>query len=484
MLRIIILVTLLFASISLYFIYPDGMDKELFIINFGVLFIILGVFISRKEKVESLKKQFLKHSNLFVLGFVIVHFQFYMDYLLSNTTKNNTYVWYDINVVNNAFILSLTGLIAFFLGYFIFFFKQYKTPKTKLYKKSSTLLLSYFSLVFLVVFYATVNPLYLAGFYGSVTLDPITIYAQFGFQICVFAALIQNTRNLLGSSGNILEKKYSFIEFVKSQGLLFNCTVAIYLIGVVASGDRGPVMSVLLCYISNYIFLTKKKYSFKNIAFFVIAGAFIITILGQVRLMDKDISFKERFFIALSGDYVNLNREAENSISPSTKELATSVKTVHIALATVPNQHDFFFGQFQSQLVLGAIPFGTDLKNLVFDDNSYKYINSGKFITWTVFGDFYIYELGSSCIADLYLDLGIIGVVIGMFLFGIFLRKCERGMLEMNYVSLFFHVFIIVYFCFSIYLSRSMLLFNVKLCIYIYIVLSVFNIFNLKTKRG
>ncbi|OAD45669.1 hypothetical protein LPB303_05090 [Polaribacter atrinae] len=456
------------------------MDKELFIINFGVLFIILGIFILRKEKVDSLKKQYLKHSNLFVLGFVIVHFQFYMDYLLSNTTKNNTYVWYDINVINKAFILSLVGLIAFFLGYFIFFFKKHKIPKNKIYKKSSTLLLTYLALIFLVVFYATVNPLYLAGFYASAVLDPITIYAEFGFQICLFAVLIQNTRNILGYSGNILEKKYSFLNFVKAQGLLFNSTVIIYLIGVLASGDRGPIMSVFLCYVSNYIFLTKKKYSFKSITFLLITGAFIITVLGQVRLMDKELSFSERFFIALSGDYVNLNRESENSISSSTKELATSVKTVHIALATVPDKHDFFYGQFQSQLVLGAIPFGTNLKNLIFDDNSYKYINSGKFITWTVFGEFYTYELGSSCIADLYLDLGILGVVMGMFVFGVFLRKCERSMLERNHVSLFFHVFIIVYLCFSIYLSRSMLLFNLKLCVYIYIVLSLFNNFNFK----
>ncbi|GGH32322.1 hypothetical protein GCM10011418_45780 [Sphingobacterium alkalisoli] len=174
--------------------------------------------------------------------------------------------------------------------------------------------------------------------------------------------------------------------------------------------------------------------------------------------------------MAYKGDNTT-HGNGDDSISPQTKELAGSVKTVHMAVSYVPDKHNYLFGRFQLQQILGIIPFGTMFKESLFEDNSYKYIGSAQFITWIDQGDSRFYGLGTSCIADFYMDLGLVGVVLGMFLFGYFIRFCELSFYTYDYLSISAHVFSVVYLAFSIYISRSTVLFNLKLCAFIIIVL-------------
>jgi len=462
--------------------YPMGMDKEFITITLFVVLFLMVLFFTNKEKNNNLKKQYIKHSYIFLLGYLIVHFQYYIDYVLGNTTENNLYIWYNVTYSNKSIILCVLGLVSFLLGYLIKknnFKNKIRTSIDENKYLSNTFFLKIISFVCILTYYLTINPIYFAGMYGKIEMSQITIYAEFAFQISIFACIIQNTLNNIHKRNNIKIR-----NFISLQGIYLNLIICIYLLGVILSGDRGPIMYLGLCYILNYVYLTQIKIKFKYILFTILGGAFFITMLGQVRLMDKDLSFSERFSIAISGEYTNPNRELEESISPSTKELAISIKTLQAATALTPEKFDHFYGRFQFQYILGAIPFTTEFKNLLFEDNSYKTQNSGKFLTWHVLGSNYIYELGTSCIADLYLDFNIIGVIIGMFLFGLFLRRCELVIYSYESSNLFLLVLSFVYLSYGIYIGRSMLLFNLKFAVFLYLLL-IINIilFRKKTKK-
>lgn len=211
-------------------------------------------------------------------------------------------------------------------------------------------------------------------------------------------------------------------------------------------------------------------------------SAIFITLLGQVRLMDKNIPFIERLIMAYNGEGTNSTFLESKSISPQTKELGSSVKALHVAVSSVPKKNDYFYGRLQLQFILGTIPFGTEFKRLLFEDNSYKTTGSGNFITWVVLGENPYYGLGTTCVADLYLDLDFLGVLIGMFIFGILIRKSELALFEEQIPSLFLQVFSFVYLAFSLYIPRSMLLFNLKICVFIFIVL-IFNKYIINYKK-
>ena len=459
---------------SYLYSYPFlDMDKSVMTVLISYVIFIILIFILRKEDVPNLDGQLVRHSSIFLLGFIIVHFQFYLDFVLGFLLKSDYRVWIEHKVVLKSFILSICGLLSFFIGYEIVKTQKLSKHVNHIKENINTSFLTYFSLIFLLAFYATVDPRYLLGFYGQVELSPEANYAQFGFQVVTFAVLIQNVRNAFGSE-NV--DKITFKRYIISiQGSFISLIIFIYLLSVLLSGDRGPLISMSLCYLAGYLFLTKFK--FKKVFFFagILLGAFLVTMLGQVRLMDKNISFVDRLMMAVSGEGTISPVIGESkSILPQTKELATSVRTLHLATSYVPETHNFLYGRFQIQQILGIIPFGTDFKNLLFDDLSYQYSGSGQFVTWVEQGDRRFYGVGTTCIADFYLDFGLFGVIIGMFFFGIMIRKSELALYGDRLPSISLHVFSFVYLAFSLYISRSTVLFNLKLCAFI-IILMILN---------
>lgn len=470
----IIYILLLLLTTYLSFDTPSFMDKNFMKVLLGLVLFIIILFFSIKEKHPNIQNQLIKHSTLFLMGYFIVHFQYYLDFVLGYSTNSDFQIWHNSEIVIKGFMISIVGLLAFLIGYLSCKPKQVYNRKVQK-ENFSTIYLKFFAFCSLLGFYSTVDPLYLAGHYGSVELSPISNYFQFAFQMFVFATIIQNSRNSYEK-----HLKISFKDYIKIQGILFTIVIGIYLGSVMLSGDRGPLISMSIAYLSGFLFLTKYKFSKIILISIIIGSAFLITLLGSVRLMDKDTPFVERVVEAYQDEGKSLGET--RSISPQTKELATSVRTLHIAVDYVPKQHDYFYGRFQLQQILATIPFGTEFKKLLFDDNSYKYSGSGQFITWIDQGDNRFYGLGTSIVTDFYLDLNVFGVLVGMFLFGILLRRSEFALYNDNSPTLFMHILAVVFLAFSIYVSRSTALFNMKLCVFIFLVL-IFNKYIINHKR-
>ncbi len=463
-LKLLYISLVIFLS-AFYFTPPLFMDREVMTLLLFIVFISLLFFTLRKEKENALKGQFLKHSTLALLGILIVHFQYYIDFLIGNITSIELFIWVNNSIVVKSMILSTIGLLSFLLGYLVYKKENIVFSKVNLNNNYHTKYLTIAAAIALAIYFYTVNPLYLLGYYGAESIGSTATYAILVFEIIVFASIIQKTRNMVLKG----HKPSSFFKYIKSLGYPLLILTGLYLLSVLLSGDRGPLITYSLCYFSGYYFVTKIKFSWKKVLLFGFIGASIITILGVVRSQDKSLVFLEKVQMAFREQPF---RE-DVSFLPQTKELAGSVKALHHAVDYVPKNHDFLYGRFQFQQIIVAVPFFSTFTPLIFEDTSTKYAGSASFVTWIFQGDFPTYGNGTSVIADYYLDFGLIGVIVGMFLFGYFMRFAEIKMYVEALPSLFTHVFFVVYLSSAIYIARSSFLFGFRTVVWIFIVLII-----------
>lgn len=459
-----ILYTVLALFLSMYFFVPnEKMDKG--IISF--LLMLVGVctffFFYRNENEPNLKGQFFKHSMFAVIGLLIVNFQYYIDYLIGNIPATNTFIFVNQTIVVKTLTLSLIGLLLFFVGYLSC--KKKKVREVEKEKVYNTKFLELSLVVFLVLYFSTLNYNYVLGGYGSEDIGTGANYFELLYKIFIISIVIQKSRNLivLGNT-NISVKQYLY-----NLGLIFNTCLLLYLLTVVLSGDRGPLITFSLIVFAGYLFITKLKFKKRYGLILLLVGASLITLLGVARSFGSGLSFADKMQLAFQENPFS----TEKSFLPQTKELAGSVKANHHALDYVPNQHDFLYGRFQFQQLTVVLPFFNIFNVIIFDDVSKKYAGSASFVTWIFQGDRPTYGNGTSVIADFYFDFGLIGVIIGMFLFGYFMRKAELNMFTEKIPTLFSHSFFMVYIGSALYISRSSFLFEFRTVIWVIVVLLI-----------
>ncbi len=453
------------------FIYIEVDETEINNNSLSFLLIILGIvnvtFFMRKEHEIKLRSQFFKHSTFAIVGLLIVNFQYYVDILLGNVSKDYDFVFVNENLIKRTFVVALVGLIMFFVGY-LSFRKSVRSDENHNITEFAykTHLLEVMLIVILLLFFANLDLAYVFGGYGEIDLDSTMNYLTVFINVLVTAIIIQKSRNY------IIEKRtgLSLHKYIQKLGFSVNVTVLLYLCVVVLSGDRGPIISYSLLYLAAYYFTTKRKLALRNGIILLFGGATLIAILGIARQQGSSLSFGEKLKIAFeSEDHLRL----EDSFLPQTQELAGSAKPLHHAIDYIPERHDYLYGRFQFQQISAAIPFFSIINNFIFQDNSKKYAGSASFVTWIFQGDHPTYGNGTSVIADFYFDFGLFGVVLGMFMFGYLMRFAEMEMYTRVLPNLFSTVFFIVYITAAVYIARSSFFFEFRSVIWIIVVLKL-----------
>ncbi|MDI9308956.1 MAG: O-antigen polymerase [Limnohabitans sp.] len=457
------LILLLFTIV--YYVVSPIASKDIGQISIAlvVAYISLALHFLNYRK-DLLGKYYLKHSNLAILGVYVVHFQLYTDYVFDNIDRNDSFIWvYESVIVKGAFF-STIGLICFFIGYKLFG-NSVKSREIKIVKnEATTKIMLFLAVISLLLYFATVNPLYLAGFYGVEEKGNIATYASLFFEMLIFGIVIQNTRNMV-TSQNI---PVSVLDYIKKQGYILVALLVVYFISVLFSGDRGPIITLGLCYVGSYYYVTKRTISLKVVLVSIFALATVITLLGEARNFEKKLSLSEKISKAFDEE-----KEGKEKVSflPQTQELANSVRALNITLGYVPERHDYLYGHYQIQEILGCIPFVSIVTPLFFGDQHIKYITSANFVTWINQGDYPYMGDGTTCMADFYFDFGLVGIIVGMFLFGYFMRYCDLKFYTSGKIQLFSHILIVVYLCQALYISRSSFISELKFVVWVYMLL-------------
>lgn len=405
------------------------------------------LFFIYKKKVRQTIKSGL-WSLIFLLGYLVVFFQRYVDLILGYVSENERF-FVDQNTILRCTIISLCGLLAFFVGYSIQLNKEENISYSQsVYIPNTTPLkiLLFFSLILFIIYNYKMIVL---GNYSQEMLEAqagtMGLYSNILFQIVFFLYVSYKSCTFK------FEDIDNFKSYVKHMGFIVNLCVILYSIFVLMSGDRGPVIVICLAYLGGYFLSSDKDISYIRISVLVGLAAIVITLLGNMRKLDSNIAYWDK----VNQSVYEMN-ENDKSFSPYTEELAGSLTTLHHSVAYVPEFHPYLNGSFQLRQICSAIPF---MNHIVykFTDPHFKYRGSAFFITWIIQGERYTYGSGTSCNADLYLSFGIFGVIIGLFIWGIIYRRIEDDV-DFMVVNSTSNIVFLFFLAYSLYVNRASLL--------------------------
>ena len=464
---IYIFLLLYVSSVSLFF---DADILYYIILN---VIIITVLFILRKEHNKFLKKQYLRICYIFIIAYLIVYFQIYLEYLLGNFDFSHKRFWISENIIIKSSIISSLGLFSFYFGYILK--KDIKKNRNLNMRRTITSLSSYkiLSFLLLLIYLFTINPLYLFGGYGKFDMGSTARYASILFELSIIAILVQNIINLNNN-------KIDFIKYFKSLGVYFYLLVIFYLTTVLISGDRGPIMYVSMGIISSYVILTKIKFPLWKILLVLSAASIVISSLVSIRTnTDNSKSSIEVIYESLinseSVHYGYSDLEDVNSFSKSTLELATSIRVFHIAVNQISMGEDLYLGKFQLMQIITVIPLGQKMLQHFMELEDYELTSAGylTFVAGGIDGEF-----GSSCLSDIYLDFGSIGVIVFMILFGYIIRFLELSIYNNSSSNLIIIISFIILCQYAIYIPRSTIMFNFRNIIWVYMIMKIIHFFS------
>lgn len=393
----------------------------------------------------------IRYDTLFLLGFVIVHFQIPFLASIGVEPTDPSFVWINKKVVNYATWLSTVVLLLWILG-FLFYMNRKKIIKKAIDYKVNTQKIDYLLIIIFVLFIGLVGSEFLAGSYdGGDNWGVGATYAYLLLSVTLYLKIIYFFIN----HQDIKITKSNFMSIVmKNKAFVF--ILCFYVLIFLAAGDRGPVMEVGLLTIGAYS-IYQRKIPLGAFVLMIFLGATLFTVISYGR--SSDVTYRSGNI--LEQGYTNLQKS--NSDFNPTDELATSTRILYRAIDVVPDSHPYLYGLTMFSDIVGVIPFGgsTYLQLTQLPD---MYKSSSYFFTILGQGSFFEYGEGSEIIADIYINLGIYGVLILMFFFGYFISY-----LTFNAYSLKSHRLMLVYLLLiigAIYINRSNFLDPLKIIFY------------------
>jgi len=428
----------------------------------GVVFlfmVILGssFFLSKRSELKNLKNQYLKHSFVFLIGYIIVFFQSPIDITLGNLKISDLIYPTNNFIIIKSLFLAIIGIISFFLGYYVISYKETRfLSDNKINNKEnnpvSVSFLEKTSILCLLIYFFTIDLNYFKGNLYGQSIGIIPNLAIIVFKSSYFALIIQILLNY--KSSNEYTQKITISQYIKKViGWKNILIIFTYFISVILSGDRGPIIFYSLFIFLGYLFLTKKKYSLLRILILLLISAYTITLLGDVRTEKTDSSnFLNKLNIAVNNQYGNKARD--QSISPATYELAGSINTFYVVVERIPRDYDYFHGKFQIMRFFGSFPLLDQLLYSSFAQSEYDQ-SSSMFISFLIQGDNLSYGNGTSILAEFYLDFGFLGIIIGMLIVGMLLKYLEIVTFVKNNPSVLALVVSFTYYSNCVYMSRS-----------------------------
>lgn len=154
--------------------------------------------------------------------------------------------------------------------------------------------------------------------------------------------------------------------------------------------------------------LSYKRIKLHWILLAMVSVAFISSAVQIARALDER-SLSALFEVATSGsEDVSAKKGLEN--------ISGSGFVLLAATTAVPEEFDFFNGKLKIKEALGIIPFGRFL--FYTPDLTMPFDNSSSFLTIYLLGPYSSWGVGSTIVADVYVDFGPSGVVIALFLLG------------------------------------------------------------------
>lgn len=431
------------------------------------------------RKIKFADFQWISIGIIFILGYFIVFYQLIFFDLLGYSVPERFYVflWADPSVINKSISISTLGLLAFYLG--AIFINNKSKATTHIQSKIQistqniyfTLFLAY---IFYIGFFITAGS-YSHGEYAAKDALGISNYLYKLFNITLSAAIIIKVSFM--TSLNF--KELSFRKYLSYFGAPLLILLFWHILFSLFIGDRGPVIYFSLLTFGLY-FIRWKTINFLYIFATILVFSYLFNATGEIRSNRySGESYLDRLSNVISSSNKDQNTKwfDENIPAAQTIELALSVRTLNHAILNVPEKYNYQYGLFQMQTIYSIVPGLSGVINLLLFENDIRYDGSANFISYLIQGERPKYGDGTSVVADFYLDFGVFGVVMGLFLFGLFVGKNEYKLYQDYQKPTLLWIAILVFFAQAIYLSRSTIMIEISNIIMIYIFIKINTIF-------
>lgn len=298
----------------------------------------------------------------------------------------------------------------------------------------------------------------------------ITVFSLLGFVFLILS--IRNTGLTIGST-YIGVSSYYYVLLVRMIYLLgilmiyrkiFNNRInksliqkediiplilfLLFVLYILIGGDRGPVFTILLILFFGFVASKGMAIKLKTTGVIILIAILfysLFTFIEVLRLSD----FESPNIEALESAYYYY--QTYETVS------GLQLRTTALAIEGIQtNQYDHTYGMFTIQSLVKSIPFiGNNIIRAFIDDNSIFANGSARLLTIQNSGVNYTSGLGTTYLADLFIEFGLIGIIVFSFLYGILVGVFDNKIKNKSFRGFVDFMLIAYFVAFSFYVGRS-----------------------------
>lgn len=458
-------VQIIFLFISIYSLYiaPTSLNRPYMLANCILAFVSIYSCYCHKEKNPLLKGQYLRHSALFLISYIVVFYQYFIDYSIGLITTVDTtstigrIVWYNESLIPTCLAISNIGLNMFLLGYM---FRKSKgimvTSVRKKYEPRNINILTCLNFILIFLYVATINKDYLFNGYGKGLEMGETATRISGYLIPSICSQVAIQTYLLKKEVKNISVK-TFISKFKAPFFMIMIMTGLILL----SGRRTDAVLFLSVLLLAYLIVSKRPIKIRYILPVVLGLSILMFVISEVR-RDNGTS---------SNEAIEMLGKNNTTISPITQELAFNCSSLEIAMTDIPKKVPYLNGLTWVDSFISAIPAGPTVIGS-FISIPLMFQKSDNLITILALGR-YEWGLGTSILADIYVNFGIAGIIVLMFLFGSCLRYLEEKSFSTNCTPYIIGVSLVVYSS-LIYMTRGSIWTPIGPVAYVFLLIWIF----------
>jgi oligosaccharide repeat unit polymerase len=390
------------------------------------------------------QKNWLRIDTVFIVGFIVVNFQWpIMASVFGLVPKYGFQSASLYRSGNYAISIATAALISWMIGYS---FKPNPLSKPLLDSVQRPLILAAAFAGSIAAFsYFAGAAFFSRNIYTTVNRDLyLTVGGIGGYLFVIVEILALITLSVILYNRMILPSIISNKKFLSSSlTLALSVLIITYCLVFLVGGERGQIVTIVL---GAGLAIAARVRPVRHWEFSLLAllGFLVFSALGILRTGQGFAS------IGLMGEF---------GLWGVSSNLAQSIVTLTQAVIIVDGRPGFFFGQLWISQILGLIPFLQSLFLSVTGLTIFD-ISSAMLITKHTFGNSQTSGLGTSFVADIYLNFGVPGVVV---LSGVFGAVSARMTNWLHGDNGFMQYFTAVSFASLIlYVARSSILYQAK----------------------
>jgi len=429
--QVIVALVIWLISLGLYFFAPNEYSLQYCILIF-IVYLISSIWIVLRTLINN---NYFNFHILFLISFFFVNFVYPIFlYPISPIYFSVFKFIFNENVITKATALALIGSSSYIVGVSLLAHEKHHSQiKLKNNYKALQFIFSCFVyFMFIILFYFAGTEM-ITGRFGSSENIPSGLLAFFQAGIGVSVILSINKKN-----------KGTILNFIKNFNKPILLILLCYILLFIYIGDREPAMQIILITICCFS-LFVRPIKLKNLIILVLVGMLMLSFIGAAR--SKNINASD------SGVNNFVSRGIGNiqfgSFFDIGMDLIINNRNLYVGY-DYANKKGLNYGRSMVRYIFAPIPGMPRLMTDLLFDATPNELSSGRFLTDEANAS---WGLGTNIIADLYMELGLFGVIVFMFLLGYIVMKLHiKAVNNQNYAFIIGYIFLVG---FSVYLPRS-----------------------------